>query len=162
MKRLTPMRWRLLAGAAALVAVTAVNVVPNLVGGDDYTLEAVGNRDYRGYGPFEFDISAAPIAGLRPGVTKSLQLKLHNPYGFKLTVTRLRGEVVKTSNARCRPIASNLVVERYVGRLPVDVPARGRATVGSLPVHMPNSVDNACQKVTFSIKLRGTATKAER
>jgi hypothetical protein len=56
------------------------------------------------------------------------------------------------------------VVDAYQGQpgLPVTVAAHGTKKIGALPVRMPGTAVEACQRVKFQIELHGTATKVNR
>ncbi len=111
---------------------------------------------------YAFQIDAKPVTGLHPGAVRKLTLSFHNPYDFPLTVTGTRGQVVATSRRGCLPSESNLTIDGYKGSLPMTIPAGDRKAGGHLPLRMPNSVVDACQGATFTIRLQGDATKAAR
>lgn len=117
-----------------------------------------------GYGtrPFAITVQGKPVKRLYPGAVRNLHLHLQNPYPFELKIRSLRGEVVSSSRRRCRPGSQTIAALPYVGELPLTVPARGRKTVGHIPVTMAPNAPAACQDLTFTVQLTGTATKASR
>jgi len=92
--------------------------------------------------------------GLYPGVSKELILTLHNTdpkHG--IVVRRVRVRDIATTNRGCAPARRNLAIRQYKGA-PVRIPPGQARTVSAL-LSMPNTVSDACQRVTF--KLRYTA-----
>ena len=60
-----------------------------------------------------FGIKATPVAGLYPGATKTLTLRVTNPYGYSIRVLPVKAAVVRTTNrAGCLGIAANVTVSR--------------------------------------------------
>jgi hypothetical protein len=108
-----------------------------------------------------FTINATTVTGLYPGATKTLVLSITNPYSFDLNVTALSASLASTSSALCTASSTNLAVRAYQGppALPIRVKSSRTLTVGSIPLFMPNTVATACQGVTFTISLKGTASK---
>lgn len=117
-----------------------------------------------GYGsrPFAIIVHGKPVKGLYPGAVRDFALDLQNPYPFELKIQSLRGEVISSSRRRCRPGAGTIAALPYVGKLPLTVPARSRKAVGRIPVTMATNAPAACQNLTFTVQLTGTATKASR
>ena len=152
--------WRIASAAAtAVLGVTGIGLVWAF-GGDEQTMELTATRGTAtGYG---FQIEAKSVTGMYPGSVKKLKVSFHNPYDFPLKVTGMTGQITSTSKKACQPSAANLVIQSYSGTMPLTVPADGRASGGHLPLFMPNSVANDCQGVTFTIRLRGEATKVKR
>ena len=111
-------------------------------------------------GHYSFAIRATPVAGLYPGADRRLVLTLDNPYPFALVVTDMRARLVSTSNPGCAPVSTNLELRPYTGRLPLSVAADDSHAGGTVPLHMPNSVVDACQAATFTIALDADATRA--
>jgi hypothetical protein len=108
-----------------------------------------------------FSISAPSVTGLYPGAVKKLKLTVANPYNFAIKVTDLWGALDGTSKPNCAPSPGNLTVRVHEGvGLPLVVPARSGAAAGAIPLYMPNSVVDGCQRATFTISLHGTAKKA--
>jgi hypothetical protein len=152
--------WRITSAAAtAVLGVTGIGLVWAF-GGDDRTMEltAVGGTG-SGYG---FQVEAKPVTELYPGALTKLTVSFRNPYDVDLRVTGMRGQVLATSRRGCLPTATNLAIRSYSGVMPLTVPADGRKAGGHLPLYMPNSVADACQGATFTIRLRGEATKVKR
>jgi hypothetical protein len=108
-----------------------------------------------------FAISATTVTGLYPGATRSLVLTLSNPYSFDIKVTDLSATLTGTSSAGCPASSANLVVGRYQGppALPLTIAGSTIKPAGAIPLSMPRTVFNACQGVTFTLRLTGTATK---
>ncbi|MFI7540959.1 hypothetical protein [Actinoplanes sp. NPDC049599] len=110
-----------------------------------------------------FTVTGTSVRGLYPGAVKQLQLTIANPYRFALQIRSLSGRVGATSRRGCAVSAANLQVQRYTGRLPVTVPARGRTVLsGTLPITMPRQATAKCADTRFTIILSGTGTKAAR
>jgi len=107
-----------------------------------------------------FTISATAVTGLYPGANVNLNLTLVNPNKQDLRISALSGELVQTSKSGCQPTSRNLVVAGYGGSpsLPYRLKGGKSAKVGHLRLTMPNTVVNACQGATFTIKLTGSAT----
>jgi hypothetical protein len=112
--------------------------------------------------PFAITVRGRPMKHLYPGITRELQLTLRNPYDFTLSVKSLLAEVVSSSKRGCKPVPANLVARSYTGKLPLLIPPRSRTDAKTIPVTMPSGADQACSGATFTIQLRGTATKAYR
>jgi hypothetical protein len=110
-------------------------------------------------GPQAFTVEAAPVSGLYPGATKSMRVRVRNPYNFDLRINRLGAEVVSSSSRACPARPGNLVAGLHEGRLPITVRARQAREAGSIPIRMPTSVTNECAGVTFTIRITGVATK---
>ncbi|GAB1643013.1 hypothetical protein [Krasilnikovia sp. MM14-A1259] len=155
-------RWqRILAAAAAVVGAAALGVA---LRDDDAGVQAMTLTAVQGpaqdAGHYTFTVRAAPVDGLVPGTDRRLVLTLDNPYDFDLLVTDLRADLVATSRVGCAPVPANLEVRRYTGELPVRVDAGDSREAGSVPLHMPNTVVDACQRATFTIALDASATRA--
>ncbi|GAB1694373.1 hypothetical protein [Krasilnikovia sp. M28-CT-15] len=153
-------RWqRITAAAAAVVGAAALGVAlrDDDPGAQPMTLTA---EQTTGEEHFSFTVRAAPVDGLVPGTERRLVLTLDNPYDVDLLVTDLRADLVATSHAGCAPVPANLEVGRYTGPLPVRVDAGDSRTAGTVPLHMPNTVVDACQRATFTIALDASATRA--
>lgn len=127
---------------------------------DEPVLVVVANVSEADAGPgTTFSVSTPDVTGLYPGTTKQLTLTVSNPYDFAITVTDLWGHLDRTSKGGCAPSASNLSVRAHEGVLPT-VPRRTDRAAGTIPLYMPNTVAEACQRAQFTISLRGTAKKA--
>ncbi len=111
---------------------------------------------------FRFVMRAAPVDDLYPGADRRLVLTMTNPYAFDLVVTDIRAELAATSNAGCEPVPANLELHDFTGSLPLRVAAKSDRESGAVPLHMPNSVVDACQRATFTIALAAAATRADR
>ena len=109
-------------------------------------------------------VEAPPVSGMYPGAVKPLTLTVTNTGRRDIRITDMSGQLARTSRAGCAPIAQNLVVRRW--QSPASnrllVPARSRRTVGSLPLYMPGTVANACQRTTFTIRLTAVGTQVGR
>lgn len=151
-------RWQTLAVAtSAVVGAAALGFALHVENSTDMQMELVAASEPTG--TYSFTVRATPVDDLYPGAVRRLRLVLTNPYTFDLHVTGVRADLVATSKPGCAPIAANLEVQPYTGRFPVRVPARDSARAGAIPLHMPNSVSNACQDATFSIVLNADATR---
>jgi hypothetical protein len=108
-----------------------------------------------------FSITAPDVSGLYPGTARNLLLTVTNPFGFAISVTDLWGQLDRVSPRTCVPAPSNLMVQAHAGgALPLTVPPRSGRAAGWIPLYMPNTVAEACQRATFTISLHGTAKKA--
>jgi hypothetical protein len=123
------------------------------------TLTAV--HDTAPDGTYSFVMRAAAVEDLYPGADRRLVLTMTNPYAFDLVVTGIRATLAGTSNAGCEPVPANLQLRDYTGELPVRVAAGSDTESGAVPLHMPNSVVDACQRATFTIALDADATRAD-
>jgi hypothetical protein len=153
-------RWQTLAA----VAIATSALVGSTVSGTktpEQNIVLTGGRDSSRDG-YHFDIKASSVRGLYPGATKHIDLTIVNSYSFPLRITSVRGRLVDTSKSGCRAVASNLKVAAYGGQLPLTIPAKSRKSAGRIDVRMPNTVVDACQRATFSIRVAGSATKAAR
>ena len=156
-------RLRTMIGAACTAALTA-----SIAGGPARpatdTIELVSRDRVQANPsePFAITVKGRPMKHLYPGITRELQLTLRNPYDFALSVKSLRADVVSTSKRRCRPVPANLVARTYTGKLPLLIPPRSRTDAKTIPLTMPSGAAQACSGATFTIQLRGTATKAYR
>jgi hypothetical protein len=97
---------------------------------------------------------AGRVAGLYPGVTKHLVLRVTNPQGFAIVVTAIE---TKGQNASARCTASYLAVTSFSGHL--SVPARGSAKTSVL-AKLARRAPNACIGATFPLVYRGLGRKA--
>jgi hypothetical protein len=110
---------------------------------------------------FSFVMRAAAVDDLYPGADRRLVLTMTNPYAFDLVVTDIHAELAATSNAGCDPVPANLELRDFTGSLPLRVAAKSDRESGTVPLHMPNSVVDACQRATFTIALAAAATRAD-
>ena len=155
-------RWQILAAAVVAIATSALAggaVSGTRAPGQGIVLTGGHGDSQRGY---QFDLKASSVRGLYPGATKHIDLTFVNSYAFALRVTSVKGELVGSSKRGCRAVSSNLKVAKYGGRLPLTIPARSRKSAGRLDIRMPNTVVNACQSATFTIRVTGIAIKATR
>ncbi|GIE83778.1 hypothetical protein SAMN06264365_101814 [Actinoplanes regularis] len=109
-----------------------------------------------------FGLRATPVNGLYPGAVRRSRVTVTNPYPYPISVRSIGARVDSTSRRGCRPSARNLRVGRFHGRLPLTIPARGRADAGAFEVQMPGSVDDACQRATFRLAVSGSARTVNR
>jgi hypothetical protein len=155
-------RWQMLAAvAAAIVGAASLGFAFHADGSTDQEMELVASQGTAS-GTLAFTVQATPVEGLYPGAVRKLKLTMTNPYDFDLNVVGLQADLVTTSNPGCEPIATNLEVQAYTGTFPVRVAADDSEDVGSVPLHMPNTVANECQKAVFTIKLSADATRVDR
>jgi hypothetical protein len=129
------------------------------------TIVTVANSGNSGAGnDATFDLNATTVSGLYPGAVRALALSVRNPYQFDIQVTDLSAALTATSNPACAATAANLVARPYLGppTLPLTVPGGQVRAAGVIPLAMPNTVANACQNTTFTLRLAGTATKANK
>ncbi|SNT61628.1 hypothetical protein SAMN05421812_113151 [Asanoa hainanensis] len=113
-------------------------------------------------GAHSFTIEGTSVAGLYPGAQRSMAVRVRNPYHFDLSISRISGEVVKSSRRACPAHPGNLIAGSHDGRLPITVRARQSRDAGSIPIRMPASVTNECSGVTFTIRITGVATKVNK
>lgn len=97
-------------------------------------------------------VVTATIGGLYPGIRTTSEVRIWNPNGKPLTVTRITTRVF--GFRRSCP-AGNLVVGDFTGS--VTVPAL-RTGVARVPVSMPPSAPDGCQGATFLLTFSGTGT----
>jgi hypothetical protein len=91
------------------------------------------------------------VIGLYPGVSKELILTLQSSdpkHG--IVVRRVRVRDIGTTNRGCAPARRNLAIRQYRGA-PVRIPPGQTRTVTVL-LTMPNTVSDACQGATFSLR----------
>ncbi|MDR6325232.1 hypothetical protein [Actinoplanes couchii] len=101
------------------------------------------------------------MSDLIPGSVRRTTVTISNPYPFAITVRRIEARVAGSSRWRCRPTGTNLRIGPYLGRLPLWVPARGRATAGEFEVRMPDTVADACQRTTFRLAFTARAVETK-
>jgi hypothetical protein len=100
---------------------------------------------------------SAASAGLYPGATSDLTLKLSNPNPYPITITDVTGNgtiSADSSHATCGQDATHPTGVTYTDQhnLSISVPANGTSQVAvTNSVHMSNSSDNSCQGATFTI-----------
>lgn len=111
-----------------------------------------------------FTVQAPPVAGLHPGAVRNLKISVYNPHRHAIRIGGIGAQVTATSTAACAATASNLTVRPRQGRpvLPLLVPARTTRAAGEIPLFMPNTVVNACQRATFTISFSGSAERVGR
>ncbi|MEU4621775.1 hypothetical protein AB0G04_17595 [Actinoplanes sp. NPDC023801] len=108
-------------------------------------------------------VTGTSVSGLYPGVKREIQVAVRNPYKFPIMVTAASGQLASTSRKSCKVAYTNLTVGRYAGSpaLPARIPAGQQAKLGYLPIWMPAAgVSDACQGVTFTLRLSAGARKA--
>lgn len=156
-------RWQMLVAAAtAFGGIALVNVVGARTGSDQ-NLELTASRAMsHGYEHYRFEITGSSAKPLYPGAVRRIDLTFSNPYPAPIRVQAVSGKLISTSKNGCLPSPINLQVRPYRGHLPITVYPKMRRAAGYIELHMPNSVVNACQGVTFTIKFIGEATKAGR
>lgn len=153
-----PTAPRLLALAGVLVlTATVAGPAAAPARGDAALVPAHASTPARG--PMTFAVTAPAVRGLHPGAESSLRLTVANPYPYPIVVGGFRGAVTRTSTRACAPSPANLTVRAYRGQPVLVRPLSRRATV-ALPLVMPATVANACQRATFTIALRATAVRA--
>ena len=152
-------RWQALAVATTtVVGAAALGAAVGLNGSTDQELELVAADSA---GQYTFMVRATGVDDLYPGAVRRLRLTLTNPYPYDLRVTAVHAELVSTSRPGCAPTPVNLQVQPYTGAIPVRVAAKDSEEAGVVPVHMPNSVANDCQRATFSIVLHADAVRPD-
>jgi len=111
-----------------------------------------------------FDVNGVTVSGLYPGGTKTLALSVTNPYTFDIKVSDLSASLIAASRPGCAATSANLVVRPYQGppALPLVVPKGAVQAAGVIPLFMPNTVANACQNGTFTLRLTASATKVNK
>jgi hypothetical protein len=157
--------WRTsLAASVSLVCLAYAAASATTGDADPEIVTITASVNSRGHDatPFTIAVAGKALGKMYPGLTRDMALTLKNPYGFALKVTSLRGEVTASSKRKCRPTPANLVAKPYVGSLPLVVPARGEKRAGVIPLSMPWGASQDCQQAKFTIRLVGTATKADR
>jgi hypothetical protein len=151
-------RWhKTVVAAAALVGAASLGAALRAGESTDQKMTLTAAQ---GGARYSFSVRATPVEGLYPGADRRLVLTLDNPYTVDLVVTDVRAHVIATSRPGCEPVAQNLEVQRYHGDLPVRVGAQDSRSAGVVPLHMPNSVVDACQQATFTIALDAVANRA--
>ncbi|MEV4636402.1 hypothetical protein AB0J80_03525 [Actinoplanes sp. NPDC049548] len=149
-------RWhKSVAAAAAFVGVAGLGVALHDPATTDQkmTLTAAGGDDQHP----AFTVRGTAVEDLYPGAHRRLVLTFTNPSGVDLLVTGMHARLTATSKPGCAPVASNLEVEPYTGALPARVDARDSLQAGAVPLHMPNSVVDACQEATFTVAVTADA-----
>jgi hypothetical protein len=154
----------IVAAIASLAALTGAAGSASVPVGAAIHLPTIG---FGHYGPpygqaTTFELDGRSVSSLYPGLTKPIQLRLRNPYPFDLKVTSLAGVVVASNKRACPAKPSNLVALPYNGTLPFSLKAGQGKSVGAIPIRMPRSVTDECKKVTFTVRLYGTAMKVHK
>lgn len=121
-------------------------------------LQLVSSTRYR------FPVSIAPVVDLYPGSTQVLAIRVTNPYGFAIRVTKVVVTIGKTTDHTGCDAAGNLVVQRQYSGKQITVRPRRTVTVGKTPnrplLLMPAAASEACQGATFRIHVSGKAVRA--
>jgi hypothetical protein len=153
------LRWQIVVAAAVtVIGAASLGAAFRSDGSIDQEMELTAAE---GTAPgYAFTVQATPVEGLYPGAVRKLNLTLTNPYDFDLEMTAIRAGLVATSNPGCAPTATNLEVRSYTGGLPTTIGSGDSTAAGSIPLHMPNTVANDCQKAVFTIAVTADATKA--
>jgi hypothetical protein len=154
-------RWhKTVVAAAALVGAASLGVAVHAGESTDQQMTLTASQAAQGGAGYSFAVRATPVDGLYPGADRRLVLTLENPFSVDLIVTDIHANLVATSRPGCAPTAKNLQVQGYNGRLPVRVEAEDSREAGVVPLHMPNTVVDACQQATFTIALDAVASRA--
>ncbi len=99
--------------------------------------------------------------GLYPGVSKELILTLHNTDPeHDIVVRHVRIRDIATTKRGCAPTRRNLAIRQYKGAA-IRIPPGQTRTVSAL-LSMPNTVSDACQRVTFKLRYTARARFEER
>jgi hypothetical protein len=156
-------RPRTIVGVAATLAgvLAAASAAQSSGARDDNVLVLASHTGQSRYN-MRFTVDGKSVKGLYPGAVKKAELKISNPYGFDLILQRVEGRLVATSRRRCSPDPSHLVVQKYLGKLPVTLRAHSRTTIGTLPVAMPKDAPAKCAGTKFTIAISGTANRTRR
>ncbi|MFI7603227.1 hypothetical protein [Actinoplanes sp. NPDC049681] len=152
-------RWHKSVAAAAAVVGAAGLVVAlkdPATSDQEMTLTAAGADDQNP----AFTVRGTAVENLYPGARRRLVLTLANPSRVALLVTGMHARLTATDRPGCAPVASNLEVEPYTGALPARIGARESRQAGAVPLHMPNSVVDACQEATFTVAVTADAVAA--
>jgi hypothetical protein len=103
-------------------------------------------------------ITGVPVAGLYPGATRPLTVKVTNPYPFAITIGPLTARVRSSNRPGCTGAATNLTVATAGSRgLPIGT-RRSKTVV--LHVTMPPTVSDACQGARFALSFSARASRA--
>jgi hypothetical protein len=94
------------------------------------------------------------VRGLRPGVDRTLVLRVHNPY-LDAIVVRSIGVQARDASRSCR--ASNLTVSSFRGRVRVAPRTTERIRV---PVVLSATAPPACLSARFPLSYTGRAVRA--
>jgi hypothetical protein len=118
--------------------------------------------------PGSFRVTGSMLGALAPGVTRTVNLVIGNPFNFSIRVTGVTVTVDTASSKAACSGSDNLKVTRSLLGT-VDVPARSSRSLQDLgisqadwpTVTMPNLSTNqdACKGATFTLHYTGTATK---
>jgi hypothetical protein len=142
----------LLLALGALAVAIAVASLSDLGPAKATSLDLIASK--RGFG-----ITATPVAGLYPGATKTLTLRVTNPYGYSIRVLPVKAAVARATNrAGCEGIPANVTVSTRGVKAAV-IKRKATRTV-TLHVTMPKTVADACQSATFRISFKARAVKA--
>lgn len=122
-----------------------------------FPTSVLGGQVVRGSGDdgtAESFVVSGDVAGLAPGLTRTLSVRLSNPNRAAISVEAL---VVTVGDSPTGCSGDTLQVGALGG--PVLVPAGGEAQA-SLPVTMAASAPSVCQDATFPLTYGGSAVKA--
>jgi hypothetical protein len=142
-----------------LAAIAAVATGAGVTLGQRPQPASLGHTELQASVSATFRIGGVPVSGLYPGATRTMTVRMRNPYPFAVQVVSLRASVARaTTLPACAGTPGNLVVSPGAGRR-VTVPAHGGGSVAIL-VRMPRSVADACQGAGFRIALAARAVRA--
>lgn len=165
-------RWGKLAPAAAATVVVLLLASPSTspFGASGQSVAAQGNgqsndncvipSNNKGNCLGTFGVSVGSINPIFPGQSRALPVTVSNPNSFDILIVEYTATVKVPGGtpAACSP--SSLVVPSgrvmLAPRLPVA--PRGNASM-TVPVRLPASAPDACQRVAFSISVTATAVK---
>ena len=72
--------------------------------------------------------------------------------------TDIRARLAATWRAGCRPVPAYPELRGHTGEPPLRVAAGSDRKSGTVPLHMPSSVADACRRTTFANALHADAT----
>lgn len=159
LSRALRLRWTasLVVGGAVISAAVGVALHSGPAPRPRIPTSVLGGQVVRGSGDdgtAESFVVSGDVAGLAPGVTRPLFLRLSNPNRAAISVEALL-VTVGDSPGGCS--AHTLRVGGLAG--PVLVPGGGEAQA-SLPVTMAASAPSVCEDATFPLTYGGSAVKA--
>lgn len=131
------------AGHPPTISLVGTGIAATAAGGDSANAAA---------GHSGFGISGR-VAGLYPGASLPLTLRIDNPNSFKIDVVSITTSIGDAS-AAC--LAANLTVSQFTGD--ILVPAHGSASEAVVAM-LQHSAPNACQGAVFPLTYNATAKK---
>jgi hypothetical protein len=105
-----------------------------------------------------FSVTGVPVAGLYPGVTRPLAVKVTNPYAFGIKIGPVTARVRSSNRPGCTGAPTNLTAAAGGSRSLLIGAHRSKTVL--LHVAMPSTVSNACQGATFALAFSARATRA--